>query len=146
MRKFGTGVEPMSNLSITSLVPMMNCRDVQAAIQFYCDVLEFQVQGRMDDVGTSGWASLKREKVELMLASPSYLPTPNPTDGRLSEVLFYFYTDDVASLREHIVRKGYPVSDFAVRFYQMKEIELTDPEGHVLIFGQDTDEPPTPED
>lgn len=124
----------------------MICRDVQAAIQFYCDVLGFQVQGRMDDVGTSGWASLKRGQVELMLASPSYLPTPNPTDGRLSEVLFYFYTDDVAGLREHIVRKGHPVSDFAVRFYQMKEIELTDPEGHVLIFGQDTDEPPTPED
>ena len=135
----------MSNTSITSLVPMMICHDVQEAIRFYCDVLEFQVQGRMDDVGTSGWASLKRGEVELMLASPSYLPAPRPTNGRLSEVLFYFYTDDVMSLRAHIVSKGYPVSDFAVRFYQMKEIEMTDPEGHLLIFGQDTDEPPTPE-
>ena len=124
---------------------MMICKDVQAAIDFYCDVLDFSVTGRMDDVGKSGWASLERGHVSIMLASPSYIPEPRKTDGRLSEVLFYFYTEDVVELRQNIVSKGYPVSDFAVRFYQMKEIELTDPEGHVLIFGQDTDEPPTPE-
>jgi uncharacterized glyoxalase superfamily protein PhnB len=99
----------------------------------------------MDDIGTSGWASLERGAIRLMLASPSYIPTPKPNEGQLSEVLFYFYTDDVVGLRDHITECGHPVSDFAVRFYQMKEIELTDPEGHILIFGQDTDEPPTPE-
>ena len=135
----------MAQTSITELVPMMICRDVQATIEFYCGILDFNVQGRMDDVGISGWASLERGNVRLMLASPSYIPVPKPANGQLSEVLFYFYTDDVEGLRNHIVSKNYPVSDFAVRFYQMKEIELIDPEGHVLIFGQDTDEPPTPE-
>ena len=135
----------MNNPSITELVPMMICKDVQATIKFYQEVLGFEVRDRMDDIGTSGWASLERGAVRLMLASPSYIPTPKPTEGKLSEVLFYFYTDDVVSLRAHIVECGYHVSEFAVRFYQMKEIELTDPEGHVLIFGQDTDEPPTPE-
>ncbi len=135
----------MSSPSITELVPMMICKDVQATIEFYRDVLGFEVRERMDDVGTSGWASLERGAVRLMLASPSYIPAPKPLEGQLSEVLFYFYTDDVVGLRDHIVQRDYPVSDFAVRFYQMKEIELTDPEGHVLIFGQDTDEPPTPE-
>ena len=124
---------------------MMICRDVQATIEFYCNVLGFQVRDRMDNVGASGWASLERGNVRIMLASPTYVPSPQPVKGQLSEVLFYFYTDDVEDLRNHIVHCGYPVSDFAVRFYQMKEIELTDPEGHVLIFGQDTDEPPTPE-
>ena len=135
----------MSSPSITELVPMMICKDVQATIKFYQEVLGFEVRDRMDDVGTSGWASLERGAVRLMLASPSYVPTPKPIEGQLSEVLFYFYTDDVVGLRAHIVECGHQVSDFAVRFYQMKEIELTDPEGHVLIFGQDTDEPPTPE-
>ena len=135
----------MASPSITELVPMMICKDVQATIKFYQDILGFEVSERMDDVGTSGWASLERGTVRLMLASPSYIPAPKPVQGQLSEVLFYFYTEDVVELREHIVQQGYPVGDFAVRFYQMKEIELTDPEGHVLIFGQDTDEPPTPE-
>ena len=135
----------MTSPSITELVPMMICKDVQATIKFYQDILAFEILERMDDVGTSGWASLERGTVRLMLASPSYIPAPKPVQGQLSEVLFYFYTEDVVELREHIVQQGYPVGDFAVRFYQMKEIELTDPEGHVLIFGQDTDEPPTPE-
>lgn len=124
---------------------MLICKDVQATIDFYCNVLGFEVRDRMDDVGASGWASLNRGSVGIMLASPTYIPSPHPKNGQLSEVLFYFYTEDVVDLRNHIVQKGYPVSDFAVRFYQMKEIELTDPEGHILIFGQDTDEPPTPE-
>ncbi|MXW53988.1 MAG: hypothetical protein F4X44_13505 [Gammaproteobacteria bacterium] len=135
----------MSSPSITELVPMMICKDVQATIEFYREILGFEVRDRMDNVGTSGWASLERGPVRLMLASPSYIPAPKPMQGQLSEVLFYFYTDDVVGLRDHIVQRDYPVGDFAVRFYQMKEIELTDPEGHVLIFGQDTDEPPTPE-
>lgn len=135
----------MSNPSITELVPMMMCNDVQATIDFYCDVLGFEVSDRMDNVGASGWASLERGPVRIMLASPTYIPSPQPTNGKLEEVLFYFYTEDVVQLRNHIDEKGYPVSDFAVRFYQMKEIELIDPEGHVLIFGQDTNEPPTPE-
>ena len=41
--------------------------------------------------------------------------------------------------------KGHEVSDLAVRFYGMKEFELLDPDGHVLVFGQETDEPVTPE-
>jgi hypothetical protein len=28
----------------------------------------------------------------------------------------------------------------------MKEFSLLDPDGHMLTFGQDTDEPPTPDE
>jgi len=30
-------------------------------------------------------------------------------------------------------------------FYGLKEFEMLDPEGHMMIFGQETDEPTTPE-
>ena len=124
---------------------MMICRDVQKSIAFYTEILEFEIRDRMDDVGRTGWAHLERPGAKLMLASPSYIPEPKPVNGRLSEVSFYFYTRDVVGLHDHIEDAGYPVSDYAVRFYRMKEIEVVDPDGHVLIFGQDTDEPPTPE-
>ena len=135
----------MKRLLATELVPMMICRDVQKTLAFYRDCLDFEVTGSMEDVGRTGWAHLRHGPINIMLASPSYLPQPTPVDGKLAETLFYFHTDDVEALRSHLVEKNYPVSDFAVRFYQMKEIEIVDPEGHVLIFGQDTDEPPTPE-
>lgn len=135
----------MASVSITELAPILICRDVQKAIRFYTEVLDFEVRDRMDDIGRTGWASLERNGIRLMLASPSYIREPNPIEGELHEALYYFYTDDVESIRARLVNAGLSPSKFAVRFYQMKEVEVTDPEGHVLIFGQDTDEPPTPE-
>ena len=135
----------MKAASFQEMVPMLICNDTQATLAFYCDVLGFSVVGRMDDVGRSGWASLELGRIRLMLASPSYIETPQPRNGRLSEALYYFYVDDVVALRDSVMAKGVEATDLAVRFYGMKEFEITDPEGHVLIFGQDTDEPPTPE-
>jgi uncharacterized glyoxalase superfamily protein PhnB len=40
-------------------------------------------------------------------------------------------------------RKEFQVSDLRVTFYGMKEFEVRDPDGHILWFGQGTDEPPT---
>ena len=61
------------------LVPMLMCDDVPRSIQFYTDVLGFDLAAHMDDVGKSGWASLRRGRAELMLASPTYIPPGVPT-------------------------------------------------------------------
>ena len=135
----------MSDISITEFAPILICRDVQSTLRFYTEILDFEINGRMDDIGRTGWASIERNGVRLMLASPSYIKEPTPEDGRLSEALYYFYTDDVEAIHARLVEAKLSPTDFAVRFYQMKEIEVTDPEGHVLVFGQETNEPPTPE-
>lgn len=126
---------------------MLLCRDVQKSIEFYRDLLGFEVVDRMDDVGRTGWASLTRGANRVMLSSPSYLPIPEPNaDGKLdSDVVHYFHCEDVVGIREHLVNADVDVSPFFVRFYQKKEIEFFDPDGRMLIFGEDTDEPPTPE-
>jgi len=64
---------------------------------------------------------------------------------RLGEKVQMSSAEDVVALHGSLKQAGHAVSDPAVRFYGMKEIELVDPDGHVLIFAQDTDEPPTPE-
>jgi uncharacterized glyoxalase superfamily protein PhnB len=58
-------------------------------------------------------------------------------------VIYYFYLEDVVALHGEIRRKGFRASDLRVTFYGMKEFELRDPDGHILWFGQETDEPPT---
>tara|TARA_E500000331_G_scaffold355516_1_gene411205 strand:- start:223 stop:462 length:240 start_codon:yes stop_codon:yes gene_type:complete len=59
---------------MNGLVPMLMCQDVQASIDFYTQVLGFEVEGRMDSIGKSGWASLHNGPARIMLASPSYIP------------------------------------------------------------------------
>jgi hypothetical protein len=41
------------------------------------------------------------------------------------------------------VLKGFQVSDLRVMFYGMKGFGVQDADGHILWFGQGTDEPPT---
>lgn len=82
---------------------MLLCRDVQAAIRFYVDVLGFSVVNRMDNVGRSGFASLRNGRTQIMLASPSYVPDNAKVDGRYTQSIYYFYPDDVAALHKRIV-------------------------------------------
>jgi uncharacterized glyoxalase superfamily protein PhnB len=130
---------------LKDLVPILMCVDVRKSVAFYRDVLGFEVTDRMDDVGRSGFASVRNGGVRLMLASPTYVPEAPKVDGRLTSAHYYFYPEDVVALWESIREKGHETSDLAVRFYGMKEFELLDPDGHVLVFGQETDEPVTPE-
>lgn len=129
---------------LKDIVPMLMCDDTPESIRFYCDVLGFTVVDRMDDVGKSGWASLNHGSVRIMLASPHGFPEPVKVDGRYPQLVLYLYPEDVASLHESVRAKGYDTTDLTVRFYGMKEFEMLDPSGHVLVFGQETDEPPTP--
>ncbi len=128
---------------MNDLIPMLLSDDVPRSIRFYTEVLGFRVVNEMKDVGKSGWASLRNGKTSLMLSSPTYVPETPTINGRHNQAIYYFYPENVVALRESIVAKGQPVSDLRVTFYGMKEFEMADPDGHVLWFGETTDEEPT---
>ncbi len=96
---------------------MLLCEDVPASVAFYVDVLGFAVREKLDDVGRSGWASLARGSVRVMLSSPAYIPAAPKVEGRFTQCIHYFYVDDVAALREAVLAAGAVASDLAVRFY-----------------------------
>ena len=118
------------------LRPMLICRDVQKMVRFYSDVLHFRVTDRLDDVGLSGWAALTRDTVELMLASPSYIPAPSANEYPLNQVILYLEVNALTELRRDIIAKDYPVGPIEDRFYGLREFELVDPEGHRIIFAE----------
>jgi uncharacterized glyoxalase superfamily protein PhnB len=124
------------------MVAMLICDNVQDSIEFYTNVLGFSVVNRMDTVGKTGWASLNNGSVQLMLASPDYIPEPRKSEGRYSQAMYYFYPEDVESLHAEIRQSGLAVTDLTTRFYGMREFEMLDPSGHVLVFGQETKERP----
>lgn len=122
---------------LNGLTPMLICADVQASIKFYEDVIGLEVEGRMDDVGKTGWASLGKGNVHIMLASPTYFPEMPKVNDRYYQAQYYFYTDKLEELHEQIKGKGVKVTGIIEQFYNMREFELVDPDGHILIFGQD---------
>lgn len=128
---------------LKDLVPILLCDDVPTSVAFYTKVLGFEVVNEMPDVGRSGFASIRQGGVQLMLASPSHEPTPVKVEGRFPQAIHYFYPEDVVALRERVVAAGHEASPLRVAFYGMKEFDVVDPSGHVLWFGQETDEEPT---
>ena len=50
--------------------------------------------------------------------------------------------DDADALRGAVATAGWPVTECADRFYGLREFEVVDPDGHILLFGHDLDGEP----
>jgi uncharacterized glyoxalase superfamily protein PhnB len=115
---------------------MLMCDDVPASIAFYTEVLGLEVEGRMDRIGRSGWASLIKGPVHVMLASPTYVPPGVKVDGRFPQSIYYFYVQGIEELHARARERGRRPTDIEQRFYDQREFQLVDPDGHVLVFGE----------
>ncbi len=79
-------------MNFKALIPMLRTWDIQESISFYTDVLGFDCASYSEEWG---WASLKREEVEIMLA------VPNQHEESTSAVFsgsLYIKTNDVEDI------------------------------------------------
>ena len=112
-----------------SLRPMLRTKDLQGTIRFYTEVLGFVCEGWSPP---DGWASLSRDAVELMVATPN---EHLPFDTAVFTGSFYFNVDDVALLWASVkdrAKVAYPMEDF---HYGMREFAIYDNNGYMLQFG-----------
>lgn len=134
-------------MALTRLVPMLHVSDIRRSMAFYCDQLGFRLlspEGLLDGIG---WGHIRLDGVELMLTNGlagGPIRRPGDRDERWP-VMFYFYPDDVVGLHRDLAGRGVDVGSLCVTVYHMKEFSCLDPDGHMLTFGQATDEPPTPD-
>lgn len=109
---------------------MLRTADLVGSVAFYIEKLGFRADQFNEEWG---WASLSRDDVSLMLALPN---EHVPFEGATFTGSFYFETDDVDSLWEHLKDKTevcYGIEDF---FYGMREFAVYDNNGYLLQFGQ----------
>lgn len=116
-------------MKLQALAPMLRTPDVPASVAFYRDILGFAC----DSGGSDGWATLRRDGVEIMLASP------HPHEGNGVPAFtgsLYLRTDDVDGWWNRLkdaARVCYPVENFR---YGMREFAVYDNNGYLLQFGQ----------
>jgi catechol 2,3-dioxygenase-like lactoylglutathione lyase family enzyme len=135
-------------MPVKQLIPMLSVGDVQRSLKFYQDVAGLVRTSPEEAIEEWQWARIESGSVCLMLAGnhcPVSGDEPSGLENNPAAVNFYFYPDDVVGHHKHLQQLGYEPGDLYVTFYQMKEFSLRDPDGHLLTFGQDTNDPPTPE-
>jgi uncharacterized glyoxalase superfamily protein PhnB len=113
----------------TSLRPLLRTKDLKATIEFYTQRLGFVCEGFSEE---DGWASLRRDAVEVMVATPN---VHVPFDTPVFTGSFYFNVDDVAALWaevKDVAEVAYPLEVF---HYGMSEFAIYDNNGYVLQFG-----------
>ena len=123
-----TSVQPR----ITSLIPLAHAADVQRSVEFY-QKLGMEVRGNLrTPSGELQWVHLACDQADLMFARAS-----EPAIAGQQAVLFYLYSRDLITLREHLVASGVKVSPINYPDYMPKgEIRVDDPDGYCLLIGQ----------
>ncbi len=136
-------------------IPMAHVANVDRSIEFYT-LLGFACESRFSDDGDATYfASMVSEKAHLMLTRASA-----PVIAGEQAILFYMYSNDVQSLRKHLLGKrlidgGKPPSERehnecaeelpdrqsvfepTYPFYMPAgEIRIQDPDGYVILVGQ----------
>lgn len=117
-----------------TLTPMMWTAELEATIEFYTNILGFNLeelnQGR-------GLCNLTKDKVSIMFAIPNQ---QTPFDGPKFTGSLYINIEEVDTLWAKLQDKAtilYPIEDFE---YGMREFAILDNNGYVLQFGKELDE------
>ena len=130
-------------MKLQQLIPMLNVSNIEASLEFYRNTLGFEIVSDPDMVGDWRWATIRSGNTELMLSESRSEPDAGKiTDPHVDTswpVIFYFYPDDVAALHAKVLAGGFEPTALEVTHYGMREFSLTDPDGHLLSFGQDAD-------
>ena len=79
-------------VTFRSMRPMLRTKDLHGTVRFWTDRLGFTCDGLSEE---DGWASLSRDDVGLMVATPNL---HGPFDAPCFTGSFYFNVDDVAAL------------------------------------------------
>ena len=122
-----------------SVMPQLPVADMARAVAFYTEKLGFRVDLCWPDDAPK-YAILAYDNVRVGL----FVPDEHRRVSGFGAVELAFDVDDVRGLHERLAQHGV-VAEWGpqVYFYGRREFAIRDPDGALLIFGEETSDPPT---
>jgi catechol 2,3-dioxygenase-like lactoylglutathione lyase family enzyme len=112
--------------------------DLVRSADYFRDVLGFRVLWPEG----SDWRLVERDSVRIMLGHcPNDIP---PSELGSHNWFGYLGVDDVDALHAELMANGAACTPPTDRAYGMREIVVTTPDGHRIVFGQDLPGPTRP--
>jgi catechol 2,3-dioxygenase-like lactoylglutathione lyase family enzyme len=117
----------------TGLAPVLLAPDVQEALDYYRDVLGFEVEPYAIEPGNYGYAA--RDGTSIHLAQADHCRPNSDLVGDLFDV--YIWVDDVEAVHAELVERGANILHSPTdRAWGMREIRVRELNGYVLGIGQ----------
>ncbi len=123
---------------ISSISPRLHIADFNRSVAFYRDVLGFSVDSTFPEEQPV-FALLSRDGVALQIGGPESVKS----DSNPPTVTLYLDVDDAKGLHAELQAKIAIEWGPEVYFYQRREFAFRDPDGHLIIVSEETDDPPT---
>ena len=122
-------------MTISSGIPVLNCRTIEATMDFYLQLLQFVVVKKRELNGQLYWVHLMHGDTTLMLQAIDQHSSETIYSPQ-SNISLYFFINNINELHHFIKAKNKQPSDIEITAYQMQEFSLTDPEGNTITLGQ----------
>jgi catechol 2,3-dioxygenase-like lactoylglutathione lyase family enzyme len=128
------------SITLQGMVPLFQVFDMATSINFYVEVLGFEVISTSAPQGEHfDWALLRRNEVELMLNTAyeqdQRPPFPDPLRVAAHEdTALYFGCPDVDALYAFLLSKNIAAQKPFITGYDWKALHLKDPDGYLLCF------------
>lgn len=126
----------MSETKFNSIAPQFVVPDVRRTAEWYRDNLAFEILGYFFSEPPV-YCIVRRGNVEIHFGKGDTKATINNESIRCGSMEAYVAIEGVSALYDELISKGvevpYPPTK---RIYDCTEIEVTDCDGHKLIFGE----------
>ncbi|MEM6664965.1 MAG: glyoxalase superfamily protein [Pseudomonadota bacterium] len=121
----------MTDDRFENATPVLAVADYARAKSFYADALGFTV---MEEGGDPPGFGIVRCGKALIFLDGWTTPTPPQTCWTV-----YIHVRDINSVRADLKAQGVSPGEIRHTAYGMREFDVTDPDGHILCFGEDMD-------
>ncbi len=122
-------------VKLTGMTPLLNVEDAVRSVDFYRNVLGFEVANQMESGGTLRWARIQAGSVGLMINQPDGADSSERRAGEkwYADALFFFSVEDARAARAELAAQGLDVDEPKHEPYGW-EFHLRDPDGYALGF------------
>ena len=125
--------------TLRKLTPNLMVEDVNKTVDFYKNMLGFDVLATVPETGQFNWAMLKQGDVEMQFQTRASLSEEIPAfkDRAIGGALtLYIDVEDVTALYNALKDKVAIVQDMHTPLYGTQEFAIEDCNGFVLSFSQ----------
>ena len=126
------------SIEITHLTSLIQVFNMRRSLEFYRDMLGFEVASDSGGGDDSSWVWLRRGDIHLMLNDqyePGQVPdSPQPERQRWHKDTCLYFGADPDAAYEYLRTKGIDLEPPANAPYGMRQLYLSDPDGYGICF------------